>query len=96
MVEHDDVGGVHEGATQVLGHELGREELPTAHDVLGGVPVDACDELLEPLAHGIGEPQLAGDVHKALLDVAQKVGAIHVVLDVGVHKQQQVRDLVVA
>ena len=46
--------------------------------------------------HGIGEPQLAGDVHKALLDVAQKVGAIHVVLDVGVHKQQQVRDLVVA
>ena len=94
-MEHDDVGGVDEGHAEVLGHEVGREPLAAGDDVLGRVLLDVVREGLELVGERPLEAKLIDDVLIAALDIAKKGGAVDAVLDVGVHKQEQVRDLVV-
>ena len=94
-MEHDDVGGVDEGHAEVLGHEVGREPLAAGDDVLGRVLLDVVREGLELVRERPFEAELIDDVLVTALDIAKKGGAVDAVLDVGVHKQEKVRDLVV-
>ena len=95
VVEAHVVGRVGKRKAQVLAHELGGEVLASAHDVLGGVALDAGRELVELLCHGIGEAELGLDAHEALLDVLEKGRAVNVVGAVRVDEVEQVGDLVV-
>ena len=96
MVEHDHVSRIHKGQAEVLGHDVGGEPLAARDNVLGRVLLDVCREGLELLGHRPLDAQLIGNVDEALLDVGEKGGAVHVVLDVGVHQEQEVGDLVVS
>ena len=95
VVEDHDVGGVHEGHAEILGHEVGGEPLAARDDVLGRVLLDVLGEELELLVDGPLEPELLGDVEEALLDVGEKRRAVDVILYMRVHEQQKVGDLVV-
>ena len=95
VVEYDHVSSVHKGKAKVLGHDVGGEPLASRDHVLGRVLLDVGGEGLELLGHGPLDAQLVRNVDKALLNVGEKRGAVHVVLDVRVHQKEEVRDFVV-
>ena len=98
MMEGDDLRGVQERQTQVLGHKASGKVLAAAHELLGGIAARAgalgkCRELL---ADGIGKLELIGDIKVALANVFEQVLARNVVLDVSTHQIEQVGHLGIA
>ena len=98
MVEGDNLRGVQERQTQVLGHQTSGKVLTAAHEFLGGVAARACTlgKCRKLLANGIGELKLIGDIKVALANVFEQVLARNVVLDVRAHQIEQVGHLGVA
>ena len=95
MVEDHHVSRVDERESEVVGHDVGREPLAAAHDVLGRVLLDVLREGIELLGDGPGDAELVGDLHEARLDVVEQHLAVNVIRDVGVHEEEEIGDLVV-
>ena len=94
-MKDDDVAGVQEGLAKVLCHELRGEPLAARDDILGRAALDLVDELVETLSHGKRKSELLDDVKIAPPYLPEEARAVDVVLDVGVHEEQQIGDLVV-